>query len=927
MRYIPFLALILAGPAQAVDYQSEVVPILKKYCVSCHNGEDREGELSLESFREMLKGGEHGAVLMPGDSKNSRLIRVLTGLSKPAMPPRRSPAPPSKAVSLLAKWIDEGALGPKGAEPVQTTLTTPDLPAPRGMQKAITAMAYSPNGKQLAVARFREVEIRSADQGKLLRKLGPLPGKVHAVEYVGNGSQILTASGIAGLHGEATLFDVETGKVLQRYQGHRDTLYDATMSPNGNLIATAGYDRSIILWDRKSGKQIRTLKGHNGAIYDLAFHPDGSVLASAGADDTVKIWQVSTGMRLDTLGQPLKEQYVVAFSPNGKFILAGGADNRIRVWRLISKTKQRINPIRYSRFAHEGPVIQLRFNSNGSRLISVGEDRTVKLWETRRFTQIHLFERQPDVTPAISIAPNDKQLAVGRMNGSLKGYAIPDVKVTTQKPVETEPKEGAVVKAPMSEQNEAEPNDQPSQATVLTAPATVKGAIHPSGGQKQDEDLFRFQAKAGQKWIIEVNAARSKSPLDSKIAVLDKEGKPILRKLLRAVRDSYITFRGINSATRDCRVHNWEEMDLNQYLYLNGEVVKLHTAPRGPDSGFLFYPDDGNRRCYFDTTANSHALHEPCYVVEPYPPGTKLIPNGLPVFPLYYENDDDGWRQLGKDSRLTFTAPSDGEYLVRVADVRGFGGTAYKYTLTVRPARPDFTVALHGGDMTVDPGSGKEFFVKANRIDGYEGPIQVEIKNLPPGFTATSPLVIEAGHDLAFGTINAVANAPQPTKKNSLASVVTATAMIQGKKVEKKVKSFTVKLSKKPRVIISLHPSGSYVVKPGGEKKDGDLKLPIPQEWVIEPGQTIAATVRIERNGFKGRVQFEALRQNLPHGVIVDNIGLNGLLIVEGQSERTFYLTAAPWVPETTRTFHLQTGVTGKQSSWPIVLHVRNPKK
>ena len=83
---------------------------------------------------------------------------------------------------------------------------------------------------------------------------------------------------------------------------------------------------------------------------------------------------------------------------------------------------------------------------------------------------------------------------------------------------------------------------------------------------------------------------------------------------------------------------------------------------------------NGARRCYFDTSAVDHALNEPVYIVEPYAPGTKLADNGLPVFPLYYANDDDASRKLGRDSRLTFTAPADGDYLVRVADTRGYGG-------------------------------------------------------------------------------------------------------------------------------------------------------------------------------------------------------------------------------------------------------------
>ena len=99
------------------------------------------------------------------------------------------------------------------------------------------------------------------------------------------------------------------------------------------------------------------------------------------------------------------------------------------------------------------------------------------------------------------------------------------------------------------------------------------------------------------------NAARSGSKLDSFLEVLDDQGRRVPRVLLQAVRDSYFTFRGKNGTeTGDFRLFNWEEMGINDYLYANGEVVRLWLYPRGPDSGFFVYPGQGNRWGYFDTT-------------------------------------------------------------------------------------------------------------------------------------------------------------------------------------------------------------------------------------------------------------------------------------------------------------------------------------
>ena len=94
--------------------------------------------------------------------------------------------------------------------------------------------------------------------------------------------------------------------------------------------------------------------------------------------------------------------------------------------------------------------------------------------------------------------------------------------------------------------------------------------------------MFRFESRKGQTWIIEVEAARRKSPLDSKIEVLDAEGRLVQRLLLQAVRDSYIEFRPIDSVSVGFRAKNWEEMEINEYVYLQGEVCKVRGTPRRP---------------------------------------------------------------------------------------------------------------------------------------------------------------------------------------------------------------------------------------------------------------------------------------------------------------------------------------------------------
>jgi hypothetical protein len=130
---------------------------------------------------------------------------------------------------------------------------------------------------------------------------------------------------------------------------------------------------------------------------------------------------------------------------------------------------------------------------------------------------------------------------------------------------------------------------------------------------------------------------------------------------------------------------------------------------------------------------------------------------------------------------------------------------------------------------------------------------------------------------------------------------VVARAEINGSLVEKSVNTLgKLTLAEKPNLRVFLEPA----------------------ELTITPGTTITATLRVERNGFKDRVQFAV--DNLPHGVIVDNIGLNGVLIPEEQTQRQIFLRAAPWVPETSRPFHAVANNAGAQGSSAVILHVRS---
>ncbi len=460
---------------------------------------------------------------------------------------------------------------------------------------------------------------------------------------------------------------------------------------------------------------------------------------------------------------------------------------------------------------------------------------------------------------------------------------------------------------------ESEPNHTAAAANEIQIPGAVNGQFFAPTGAP-DIDTFRFHASAGRKLILETQAAQRGSPADTKIEILDVNGKHVPRLKLQAVRDSAINFRAMDSNQQGARLDNWEEMDLNNYIYFNGDVARLFRMPQGPDSDLLFYISSGKRRAFFDATATGHALEEPCYVVEPRALDEELVASGLPVFTVFYANDDDAERKLGTDSKLFFTPTTSGDYLVRVTDSRGFVGERFAYRLVVRDAKPDFNATLNGANPNVPRGSGQSFSVTVDRLDGFEGPIRVDITNVPPGFIVSTPLLIEAGQSEAKGTVFALTNAVSTANANIK---VTAQATVDGKPGTRDINSLgQIKVADAPKVFVHFEPftsaSDTNIVAPPDEK---------PFEITIAPGQTIPAWLKIRRNGHKELVTFQV--ENLPFGVIVDNIGLNGVLIPKEDNERDIFLTCSKWVADMDRLCYAIEPNAGRQTSRPLLLKVR----
>jgi WD40 repeat protein/serine/threonine protein kinase len=117
---------------------------------------------------------------------------------------------------------------------------------------------------------------------------------------------------------------------------------------------------------------------HLGEIRNLAFSPDGTLLATAGFDRLVKVWNVQERGLVQTLRHS-SQVWSVAFSPDGGRLVTGALDGITRVW----DTEDWLEVV--SLRGHGGAVSQLRFDAEGVRLFSAGGyDGTVRIWRGER---------------------------------------------------------------------------------------------------------------------------------------------------------------------------------------------------------------------------------------------------------------------------------------------------------------------------------------------------------------------------------------------------------------------------------------------------------------------------------------------------------------------------------------------------------------
>jgi hypothetical protein len=414
-------SLIAMGKLES--FAQKVAPILAKRCLACHDAKTAKGRFSVETFASLMRGGESGPAVVAGKSAQSNLVTLI---EDGTMPQDADPLSKSE-IALIRHWIDTGATldaGLNTADPLIADM--PSLPQPLPPNKyrvpiPVTAVAFSPDGDQLATSGYHEILVWNTTDGTPSKRITNVAERIYALQYSPNGKLIAVGAGTPAQLGEVKVFSAATGDLVTDLARTGDAVFTVAFSPDGKRLATGGADRAIRVYDVATGKQQLAIEDHADWVMDLAWLPDGSKIVSASRDKTAKVFDAKTGDSLVTFNGHAEPVFGVAVAPDGITAITSGRDKSLRRWNIAdAKEVQRIT-------GFGDDVLHVAITKDG-RIFSCSADRTARLHGLAGGKLLKTFSGHADWVYSLAFCPTTDRLATGSFDGEVRVWNVADGK-------------------------------------------------------------------------------------------------------------------------------------------------------------------------------------------------------------------------------------------------------------------------------------------------------------------------------------------------------------------------------------------------------------------------------------------------------------------------------------------------------------------
>ncbi|CAB9530812.1 U5 small nuclear ribonucleoprotein 40 kDa protein [Seminavis robusta] len=201
--------------------------------------------------------------------------------------------------------------------------------------------------------------------------------------------------------------------------GHQGSVYTLQYSPDGETLASGGFDMKVFLWSHSDYHNYNVLEGHKNAILDLSWFFDNTHLVTASADKTLVYWDAATG---DKIRKFQHDKVVNAVDTsnnnnNSHLFLSASDDTCAKLWDC--RQKKEITTLQ-----HEFQVTSAALDTDSHKAYTGGIDNLIVEWDIRDTKKTMGLKGHTDTITSLAIHPKGTHLLSNAMDHSIKTWDI-----------------------------------------------------------------------------------------------------------------------------------------------------------------------------------------------------------------------------------------------------------------------------------------------------------------------------------------------------------------------------------------------------------------------------------------------------------------------------------------------------------------------